>query len=341
MTRVFFLGRSFLALFISLGLISFSFGSPSLGMAAEKKTKASAKPGQAKSAKPGAAESGAGAAGSAGVFISAGVYKKTIGDLEIYALSDNRGRLEFSVLLGLTRDQIRAMVGQNSEMDNSSLTSYINAFLVKSPVGLFLVDTGLGNGDTLVKGIKEAGFSPEDVTDVLLTHFHRDHIDGLLSGGKSLFPKATVWASKNEDRYWIKDNQNNRGQSAETKIFPYRRDGRYKLFEPGQAIRPGVETIELYGHTPGHVGYLFTSGRGRDILFWGDIVHAYLIQFQSPQTAVTYDVDSTVAAETRSKILKTSAERDYWVAGAHLPFPGLGRVKARSSGQGYDWIQER
>jgi glyoxylase-like metal-dependent hydrolase (beta-lactamase superfamily II) len=279
--------------------------------------------------------------------VAPGVVKKTVGPLTVYAIADTVGRLDFSIIQGLSKERIQALVGQNPEMDSNSLTSYINVFLIKSPDGLFLVDTGLGNGDTLEKGIKAAGFNPEDVTDVFLTHFHGDHVNGLISGQKSLFPKATVWASKLEDRYWISEGRNTRGQNADNKISPYRSRKSYQTFTPGAEIKPGVSTIELYGHTPGHVGYLFKAGT-EEFLAFGDIAHAYLIQFKRPDVSVSYDVDQAAAAETRAKIFKIAAEAGYLVAGPHLPYPGLGRIKADSPPavgstdvQGYSWEKER
>ncbi|MDR1607591.1 MAG: MBL fold metallo-hydrolase [Deltaproteobacteria bacterium] len=271
--------------------------------------------------------------------ISAVVYKKVLGDLEIYALSDARGRLDFSIILGLTPDKIREIVGQSPEMDQNSLASYINAFLVKSPSGLFLVDTGLGDNDSLVSGLKEAGFSPADVTDVLLTHFHGDHINGLLAGGKSLFPEATIWADKNEDRYWRRET-GRQAQNVESRLAPYRKAKRFQTFEPGQTIKPGLTTMALYGHTPGHSGFVFAAGGSQSLLLWGDIVHAYLVQFARPQTTVSYDVDPQAAAATRALILKKAAEAGYLVAGAHLPFPGLGQVKA-VEGDSYAWVKDQ
>ncbi|MDR2140528.1 MAG: MBL fold metallo-hydrolase [Deltaproteobacteria bacterium] len=270
--------------------------------------------------------------------VAEGVSRQTLGDLTIYSLADGQGRLDFSIILGLNKEGIRSLVGQSPEMDDHSLASYTNCFLVKSPAGLFLVDTGKGDGANLAQRVRAAGFAPEEVTDVLLTHFHGDHINGLLAGDKALFPKATVWAAASEDRYWLQEGATTRGQAAEARISPYRQAGRYKTFQPGDAIKPGVTSVGLSGHTPGHVGFLFQSGAG-ELLLWGDIVHAYLVQFARPATSVTYDVDPTAAAATRAQIMKKSAEAGYLVGGAHLPFPGLGQIQAKA--EAYEWVKTR
>jgi glyoxylase-like metal-dependent hydrolase (beta-lactamase superfamily II) len=268
-------------------------------------------------------------------YLALGVFKMDFGTLTIYSFADRLGRLDFSVVQGVEKTEIAALVGQNPEMDASSLTSYVSVFVVKGSDGLYLVDTGLGLNGNLANYLKIAGFTPDDVTDVFLTHFHGDHINGLISDGQALFPNAFVWASESEDRYWLKGGANSRGQSAEEKIAPYRRAGRYNIFKPGQELKPGIKAVELYGHTPGHVGFLFKAGPAGEFLAWGDIVHAYLLQFQRPEITMTYDVDPQTAAKTRREIFAAAAATGYLVAGVHLPFPSLGWVKGDQNG--FSW----
>jgi glyoxylase-like metal-dependent hydrolase (beta-lactamase superfamily II) len=278
--------------------------------------------------------------GPADGYVAEGVYRKTYGDLAIYAIADRLGRLDFSIVKGLSAQEIAKLASPSPELDKTSLTSYVSFFLIKSPAGLFVVDAGLGQAD-MAKTLEKAGFSGEEATDVLLTHFHGDHVNGLLAGPNPVFPKATVWASVVEDQYWLKDGAGGRGQNAAEKLAPYIKAGRYKTFEPGQEIKPGVKAVELYGHTPGHVGFLFESG-DLEFLAWGDVVHAYLLQFARPDVTMTYDVDPQKAKETRAKVLGEAAERGYLVAGAHLPFPSLGQVKkGPAAGQGLSYVWDK
>jgi glyoxylase-like metal-dependent hydrolase (beta-lactamase superfamily II) len=89
------------------------------------------------------------------------------------------------------------------------------------------------------------------------------------------------------------------------------------------------------------VGFLFAAGGDREFLAWGDVVHAYLLQFSRPEISMSYDVDQKEAAATRAKIFAKAAESGYLTAGAHLPFPGLGQVKKGPGGQGSSYVWEK
>lgn len=97
----------------------------------------------------------------------------------------------------------------------------------------------------------------------------------------------------------------------------------------------GLSAVPAHGHTPGHRGYLFKSGN-QSLLLWGDIVHSHAVQFRRPEVALEFDVDSTLAVHTRKKLFADAARGKLWVAGAHLPFPGIGRVRVES--KGYAWV---
>jgi glyoxylase-like metal-dependent hydrolase (beta-lactamase superfamily II) len=112
---------------------------------------------------------------------------------------------------------------------------------------------------------------------------------------------------------------------ARKALAPYTDSGRLVIFDSETEIEPGVKTISLYGHTPGHSGFLFTGSAG-DVLVWGDIIHAYLVQFVRPEVTLTYDVDENIAKVTRLNILDQIKENNQVIAGAHLPFPGVGKV---------------
>jgi glyoxylase-like metal-dependent hydrolase (beta-lactamase superfamily II) len=90
----------------------------------------------------------------------------------------------------------------------------------------------------------------------------------------------------------------------------------------------------LLGHTPGHTGYEFSS-KGHKILFWGDTIHAQSVQLQHPEVTVVFDIDATAAAATRNQLLPKLADEDVLIAGPHMSFPGVGRL--RKEGNGYSW----
>lgn len=98
---------------------------------------------------------------------------------------------------------------------------------------------------------------------------------------------------------------------------------------------PGVTSLPLHGHTPGHGGYLLSS-EGKQLLVWGDVVHSHAVQFARPDVSIEFDTDHQQAIASRKKILADAAEKKYWIAGAHLPFPGIGHVQKGQ--QAYTWV---
>src|ERR1700724_1437426 len=102
-----------------------------------------------------------------------------------------------------------------------------------------------------------------------------------------------------------------------------------------ERIVDGMQLVPLPGHTPGHTGYEFSS-KGQKILFWGDIVHAQRVQLQHPEVTAIFDIDQTAAAATRNQLLPELAREDVLIAGPHMPFPALGRLRKEASG--YSWV---
>lgn len=109
---------------------------------------------------------------------------------------------------------------------------------------------------------------------------------------------------------------------------------RNQTFEPGDWIAPGVRSISLPGHTPGHVGYEITSGHAR-LLDIGDLAHSSIVSLARPQWDIAFDSDQPLARATRQKTLAALSRSGEWVYAPHFPFPGVGHVVA--AGQGYAW----
>jgi glyoxylase-like metal-dependent hydrolase (beta-lactamase superfamily II) len=98
-----------------------------------------------------------------------------------------------------------------------------------------------------------------------------------------------------------------------------------------------VSAQAAFGHTPGHTVYVVQSA-GQKLLLWGDLMHVAAVQFPDPSVAIRFDSDSTAAVAQRRKIFADAADKGYWVAGAHLPFPAVGHLRAAASGTGYVFV---
>lgn len=277
-----------------------------------------------------------------------GYYRMPIGEAEVIAISDGTLPLNLHTLLHEAKPgELDKLLHQNF-LDSVVETS-ITAFVVKSAGQLILIDAGCGSffGPSLGKlqqNLLAVGIHPEDITIVLPTHLHADHIGGLVKDGNRAFPNATVYISQPEADFWLnaanKQTANKRAQpffdGAQAAIAPYQKAGKVKTFQPGSQLFPGLSSAPSFGHTPGECFYILES-KGQKLLFWGDIVHAGAVQFANPGITIDFDVDLAGAKATRKKAFEEAAKNGYWIAAPHLSFPGIGHLKA--SGNHYEWIQ--
>jgi glyoxylase-like metal-dependent hydrolase (beta-lactamase superfamily II) len=224
----------------------------------------------------------------------------------------------------------------------------VNTFLINTGSKLVLVDTGAGNlfGPTMGKlltSLRDAGYQPEQVDDVLITHMHGDHVGGLSPAGQRAFPNAVIHADQREADYWLSPANRDKApadakgafKQAMTALQPYVAAGRFKPIAGGTEIVPGIKAVPAPGHTTGHSCYAVES-KGQKLLLWGDLLHVAAVQFPDPSVTITFDTDSNAARAQRVKTLAEAASQGYWVGGAHIAFPGLGHV--RTDGKGYAWV---
>ncbi|MGQ5522757.1 MBL fold metallo-hydrolase [Chitinimonas sp. PSY-7] len=277
-----------------------------------------------------------------------GYYRMMLGDFEITALSDGTITLPLEKLLtDTTPAQIRnlqARANLGSEVETS-----INAYLINTGSQLLLVDTGAGRlfggkgGGQLLVNLQAAGYRAEDVDAVLLTHVHGDHSGGLTVDGKMVFPNATIYTDKREAEFWL--NPANKAEAAQrhkhsfpeatTALSPYAAAGRLKTFAGDTELFPGVRSVAVPGHTPGHTFYVVES-KGQQLQFWGDTVHAQHVQLPKPAVTIQFDIDSPAAAKQRKRVFADAATKQYWVAAAHIAFPGIGHLRKETSG--FSWV---
>jgi glyoxylase-like metal-dependent hydrolase (beta-lactamase superfamily II) len=274
-----------------------------------------------------------------------GFYRFRLGDFRITVLSDGTAPRDLPKIMSKP-DAVRAAFAASHQTLPVELS--INAYLIDTGDKRILVDTGAGElfGATsgyLVANLRAAGYAPEDIDAILLTHIHGDHSGGLSIGGKRVFPNAVVYVDQRDPAHWLsaaeeaKVPANRRGtfeQSHQT-VDPYVRAGKLKIFDGATELFPGIHSVPEYGHTPGLTGYMIQS-QGQRLLLWGDIIHAAEVQFADPTVTIEYDVDPAQATASRERVLKDAAQSGYLVGGAHLSFPGIGHV--RSDNGRYAWV---
>jgi glyoxylase-like metal-dependent hydrolase (beta-lactamase superfamily II) len=275
-----------------------------------------------------------------------GYYRFMLGDVEITALSDGTISLPVDKILHAKPEKVQTTLKANHL--SLPLETSVNAFLINTGSKLVLVDTGAGAlfGPTvgkLVSHLKAAGYSPEQVDEIYITHLHGDHVGGVQSQGVLAFPKAIVRADQRDVDYWLsKENaakapESRKGlfQGAVASMEPLLKANRFKAFTGSTELVPGVRALSTYGHTDGHTIYVVESG-GQKLYLIGDLIHVGAVQFPDPTITIDFDTHSAQAREQRLRTFATAAKEGALVGAAHISFPGLGHLKA--AGKGYQWV---
>ena len=258
--------------------------------------------------------------------------RKQIGSTIVTALSDGYFDVAFDFFRDLDAPQGEALLRKAHRPSPPRIE--VNAFLVEQRAHRILVDTGCGANlgptvNMLGANLTAARVSCASIGAVLCTHIHPDHTNGLIDGrGEPVFPNAEVYVHHADAAFWLSD-ENRAKAPDELKVqFDWARAafaayaGRVRLIASGQ-ILPGVEAIELPGHTPGHCGYVVHSD-GEALLIWGDAVHSISIQTARPEVTFATDVDGGAARDTRLRLFDQVATDRLLITGMHLEFPGFG-----------------
>ena len=272
-----------------------------------------------------------------------------VGEATLTTLSDGYFQIPLEHLI-VNAPMENVLAVQRSALRSNPPRIDVNAYLVRIPGHApVLIDTGGGSQLMASMGkvpsaLRSAGVSQDSIETVILTHLHGDHCGGLVDcKGNASFPNAEIVLHKAEAAYWL---QSNLDEVPDQKTFefvrqmmaPYAR--RTRLIEEGEVV-PGIFSVPLPGHTPGHTGYRVGSGP-TSVLIWGDIVHVPAVQSALLNAGTAMDVDPALAVETRKETFRQAAEEGFLVAGMHLEFPGLAQLI--SDGDGYrilaaHWIE--
>ncbi|WP_332847934.1 MBL fold metallo-hydrolase [Massilia sp. S19_KUP03_FR1] len=275
-----------------------------------------------------------------------GFFRTMIGDIEVTAVSDGTVDLPVDTLLQDKKANTDATLAKS--FLKSPLETSDNTYLINTGSKLVLVDTGAGVlfGPTLGKmlaNLKASGYTPEQVDEIYITHMHPDHVGGLMTSGQRTFPNAVVRAARMESDYWLSESNMSKADASKKGMFqgamaslnPYVQAGKYKAFEGDIELVPGVTAHADKGHTPGHTTYFVESGKQK-LQLVGDLIHVAAVQMDNPTITISFDNDSRAAYASRKKQFDAAAKGGYLIAGAHLPFPGMGHLQVQ--GKGYRWI---
>lgn len=271
-----------------------------------------------------------------------GIYRRKVGDIEVTAILDGYVPLGAQSFIGGDPAQIRQLLADAS-LDESLPTS-VNAFVVNTKERTYLLDSGTGSntafGPTLGRveaNLRAAGIEPAQVDAIILTHAHPDHHDGLLTAEKTArFPNAELIIHEAEHAFWHDDGVLSQAPagvkpffaSARAALAPYA--GRTRKVKAGE-VAPGLALEHAPGHTPGHSILRIASG-SEQLLLVGDSIHNVAIQTARPDITFVFDADGKQAAASRRRVLDMAAADKLVISGAHIAFPGFGRIGKEGDG---------
>jgi glyoxylase-like metal-dependent hydrolase (beta-lactamase superfamily II) len=235
-----------------------------------------------------------------------------VGSLELIALRDGgmTGMPNDNTVLAVDRtpEEVAALLTANG-LPGDTFDLSIQPLLVRDGERLVLIDAGGGasmgaNAGRLVASLEAAGVTPDQITDVLISHGHGDHVAGLVDGSGTLtFPNATIRLTANE---WTQ-------------------------------ITTGIKAYAIDGHTPGHTGYEIGSGDQR-LLYIGDAMHHQVVSVQQPTWTIAFDGDEATAEASRQALLSRAASENLLIYAVHFPYPGLGRIQRNEDT--FIWVPE-
>ncbi len=270
------------------------------------------------------------------------IYRFPLGEMEVTTVRDGAVVAEDPhTIFGIdvAPEDVQALAQANF-LPPDKLENGFTPTLLNTGAELVLFDSGNGAGRRPNAGhtrqrLAEAGVPPEAIDVVVLTHFHPDHIGGLMEDGAPAFPNARYVAGAAEYDFWSPPEKAEAeatarvGQLVQSNVVPLAE--KTTFVKPGDQVLPGVTAVGSHGHTPGHLSYLIEGG-GRQLLVLGDVANHFVLSIQRPDWHVRFDMDKDAGAATRKEVLGMLAAERMPFVGYHMPSPGVGFVEAAEGG---------
>ena len=268
---------------------------------------------------------------------TAGFYKYKVGSIEATAVYDGIWRKPHdpTFIKGVTIDETKAALAK-AGLTTDFMPIPLTVLVLKIGDKHIMIDAGSGvgqwqaNATHLPANMKAAGIDRSQISTILVSHFHPDHVWGLMEKGTNdaVFPEAELVVNRVEYDFWTESGRVEtlpEGRRAAGRriadVFPTWKN--WRLVESGTEVAPGIQMLDAYGHTPGHSVFLVTSGRDQ-LMVSNDTMYVPALLAPHPEWQGSYDQDGSMAITTRRKITDRAIADRMMICGAHFPFPGLG-----------------
>jgi glyoxylase-like metal-dependent hydrolase (beta-lactamase superfamily II) len=279
-----------------------------------------------------------------------GWYRYKVGSIEVTVVTDGVNRFKFTDkhVTNKNRDEVNAGLAA-AYYEKDMMTTPYNPVVVNTGPKLAVIDTGTGEANferskgtagQFQRNLAASGIDRNAVDVVIISHFHGDHINGLLTPDNKLaFPNAEILVPAAEWKYFMNDGEMGRApQGRMQDVFKNLRrvfdalGRKVTPYEPKKELVPGITSVATAGHTPGHNSHVIASGSSK-VYVQGDVTHVPFLFVRHPDWHAFYDQDGKMAEETRRKVYDMLVAEKMMVQGFHYPFPSLAHVE--KSGSGY------
>ena len=278
-------------------------------------------------------------------------YRYKVGSIEITVVNDGVSRMPITddFVGNASKADVQAALDAAFQPRDFYAGPY-NPIVINTGSKLALVDTGTGeaalassNGlnGRLLLNLAAAGINVNDIDTVILSHYHGDHINGLLKADNSAaFPNAEILVPAAEHNFWMNDGEMSRATKPRVvagfknvrRVMTGDILKRVRAYDPDKEVISGVTAVATLGHTPGHSSHVVSSG-SKAVYVQADVTHAPFLFARHPEWHFMLDVDPVAAEATRRKVYDMLVAEKMLVQGFHYPFPAAGHVE--KSGTGY------
>ncbi len=275
-----------------------------------------------------------------------GFYRYKVGDLELTQLSDGAGTFPMPdhFVANVSNETAIAEAAKAYLAPAGKITVPFNPVLINTGSKLILIDTGNGAGPNpavgrLLTNLAAAGYSPQQIDTVVISHLHPDHINGLhTKDGKLAFPNAEVLMPQADWAFWMSEENAAKAKEGMTKNYFTTiqkaladMKGHVAMYGWDKEIAPGVTSINTAGHTPGHTSFAVSSGKDK-VFVQSDVTNIPAFFLRHPDWHVMFDNDPALAQKTRHRFYDMAASEKAIVVGYHFPFPAVGHVEKDGAG---------
>jgi glyoxylase-like metal-dependent hydrolase (beta-lactamase superfamily II) len=281
---------------------------------------------------------------------NAGFYRYKVGDIEVTVVTDGvaRGKLLENFVTNVPEDKVKDALA-TAHYSRDIFDNTFTPIVLNTGGKLVLIDTGTGEANfTASKGtagqftnnLTAAGLSGAAIDTVIISHYHGDHMNGLLKADNTpAFPNAEILVPANEHKYWMDDGEMSRAPKGRIeglfknarRVFSGDVAKRVRTYEWDKDVVPGVTAVGTPGHSPGHTSFVVTSGSSK-VFVQSDLTHVPYLFVRNPGWHAFYDQDAAMAEATRRKALDMLAAEKMMVQGFHFPFPAQAYIEKTATG---------